>query len=55
MGFKANDQLIAETTPHGLMRRPTITLPLEVFTPERAPEFDAGEADLALLLAKRRL
>lgn len=55
MGFQPNDQLIAETTPQGLLLRPTVTLPLEMYTPERAQEFDAAEADLALLLAQRKL
>ena len=41
MGFQPNDQLIAETTPQGLLLRPTVTLPLEMYTPERAQEFDA--------------
>ena len=54
MGFQANDQLIAEITPQGLMLRPTVTLPLEMYTPERVQEFDAAEADLALLMAERK-
>ena len=54
MGFQANDQLIAETTPQGLLLRPTVTLPLEMYTPERVHEFDAAEADLALLLLANR-
>jgi antitoxin PrlF len=52
MGLQPNDQLIAETTPQGLLLRPTITLPLEMYTPERVKEFDAAEADLALLMTK---
>ena len=30
MGPKADDQLIAETTPQGLLLRPAVTLPLEL-------------------------
>jgi AbrB family looped-hinge helix DNA binding protein len=48
--LKADDQLIAETTPEGLLLRPAVTLPLEVYTPEREREFDAAEADLATVL-----
>ena len=48
MGFQANDRLIAETTPQGLMLRPTVTLPLEMYTPERVQEFDAAEVELNL-------
>lgn len=50
LGLKADDQLIAETTPEGLLLRPAVTLPLEVYTPEREREFDAAEADLATVL-----
>ena len=55
MGLKADDQLIAETTPQGLLLRPAVTLPLELYTPERVQEFDATEAALAAVLPKRKL
>ena len=55
MGFQANDQLIADSTPQGLLLRPTTTLPPEMYTPERVLEFDNAEADLALLLAESKL
>ena len=52
MGLKADDQLIAETTPQGLLLRPAVTLPLELYTPERVQEFDQAEAELATVLPK---
>ena len=55
MGLKPDDQLIAETTPQGLLLRPAVTLPLELYTPERVQEFDAAEAELAAVLPKRKL
>ena len=55
MGLKADDQLIAETTPQGLLLRPAVTLPLELYTPERVQEFDNAEAALATVLPKRKL
>lgn len=54
LGLEADDQLIAETTPEGLLLRPAVTLPVEVYTPDREREFDAAEADLASVLAARR-
>ncbi|MDH4062698.1 MAG: AbrB/MazE/SpoVT family DNA-binding domain-containing protein [Aquincola sp.] len=60
LGLKADDQLIAETTPEGLLLRPAVTLPVEIYSPERVREFDAAEAELAGALrrspapAKRR-
>lgn len=50
LGLEADDQLIAEITPEGLLLRPAVTLPLEVYTPEREREFDEAEADLATVL-----
>ncbi|MBK6294409.1 MAG: AbrB/MazE/SpoVT family DNA-binding domain-containing protein [Rhodoferax sp.] len=52
MGLKTDDQLIAETTPQGLLLRPAVTLPLELYTPERLQEFDAAEAELAAMLPR---
>ena len=42
MGLKADDPLIAETTPQGLLLRPAITLPLEIYTDQPAIQFYAG-------------
>ena len=53
LGIKADDQLIAETTPEGLLLRPAITLPIEVYTPEREREFDEAEAELAAVLGRK--
>ena len=50
LGLKADDQLIAEMTPEGLLLRPAVTLPIELYTPGREREFDAAEADLATVL-----
>ncbi len=50
LGLKADDQLIGETTPEGLLLRPAVTLPVEVYTPERVREFDEAEAELAQVL-----
>lgn len=42
LGLKADDQLIGETTPEGLLLRPAVTLTVEVYTPERVRELDQG-------------
>ncbi len=47
MGLKADDQLIAETTPEGLLLRPAVTLPLEMYSAARLREFELAEAELA--------
>ncbi|MDZ4251872.1 MAG: AbrB/MazE/SpoVT family DNA-binding domain-containing protein [Sulfuritalea sp.] len=53
MGLAANDQLIAETTPDGLLLRPAVTLPIELYSDERLHEFEAAEAELAAALKKK--
>jgi AbrB family looped-hinge helix DNA binding protein len=46
LGLRAEDQLIAEVTPEGLLLRPAVTLPIEIYTADREREFDSAEADL---------
>ena len=54
LGIKADDQLIAETTPEGLLLRPAVTLPIEMYTEARVREFDEAEADLEKALRSKR-
>lgn len=54
LGLKPDDQLIAETTPEGLLLRPAVTLPVEIYTDERVKEFDHAEAELAKALRPSR-
>ena len=53
LGLKADDQLIAETTPQGLLLRPAITLPIELYGEGRIREFDEAEAALAKVLPRK--
>jgi AbrB family looped-hinge helix DNA binding protein len=50
LGLGTDDQLIAETVPEGLLLRPAVTLPVEIYRPQREREFDQAEADLAAFL-----
>jgi antitoxin PrlF len=54
LGLKADDQLIAETVPGGLLLRPAVTLPVEMYTDERLAEFEAAEAELASAMARKK-
>ena len=54
LGLRADDQLIAETTPEGLLLRPAVTLPVEIYSEKRIREFDEAEAELAKVLNRRR-
>ncbi len=53
LGLKADDQLIAETTPEGLLLRPAVTLPVEIYSEKRIREFDEAETKLAKVLRQR--
>jgi len=55
LGLKADDLLIAEATGEGLLLRPAVTLPVELYSPQREREFDAAEAELDSVLRKRAL
>jgi bifunctional DNA-binding transcriptional regulator/antitoxin component of YhaV-PrlF toxin-antitoxin module len=50
-GIRPQDSLIAETTPDGILLRPALTLPIEIYTSKRIAEFDAAEAELAQIMA----
>lgn len=55
VGLRPNDQVIAETTPEGILLRPAITLPIELYSDARIAEFDASEKDLADFFVARDL
>jgi AbrB family looped-hinge helix DNA binding protein len=54
LGIAADDQLIAETTSEGLLLRPGVTLPIEIYSEKRIREFDEAEADLAKTLNRHK-
>jgi antitoxin PrlF len=53
-GLKAAGQLIAETTSQGLLLRPSVTLPVEIYTRERKREFCDAESVIAALRQKNK-
>lgn len=54
LGLKADDQLIAETTPEGLLLRPAVTLPVELYSDARVREFDEAEGELDKVLRRKK-
>jgi antitoxin PrlF len=54
-GIEAEDQLIAEVTPEGILLRPAVTLPVEIYSADRIREFEAEEKELERMLSKRGL
>ena len=53
LGIKADDHIIAEATPEGILLRPAVTLPIEMYSTARIGEFDEAEADLAAALERK--
>lgn len=52
LGLKADTQLIAETTPEGLVLRPAVTLPVEIYSEKRIREFEGAERELDEVLQR---
>ncbi|MCX5877588.1 MAG: AbrB/MazE/SpoVT family DNA-binding domain-containing protein [Deltaproteobacteria bacterium] len=38
-GFEEGSQIVVEPVPEGVLLRPVVTLPIEIYTPERKAEF----------------
>jgi len=53
LGISANDQVIAEVTPEGILLRPSVKLPIEMYGAARVREFDNTEANLAAVLESK--
>lgn len=54
LGLKADDLLIAEARPEGLLLRPAVTLPIELYSERRVREFDQAEAELKKVLDRKK-
>lgn len=54
LGIRGKDVLLAETTPEGILLRPTVTLPVELYSTDRLQEFDVEEAALAKVLKEKK-
>lgn len=51
-GLQAGEELIAEDTPDGILLRPSVNVPLEIYTEERIAEFKSDEAAIKKLLGE---
>ena len=49
-GFRANDRLIVEQTDEGVLLRPAIVTPVEIYSEERISEFVSDEDEIAEIL-----
>ena len=49
-GIKPNDELIIEDTEQGLLLRPSVSVPVEMYTEQRIKEFARDEEAIGELL-----
>lgn len=52
-GLDADDELIVEETEAGILLRPAVSVPIELYTEERISEFAEDEDSIARLLPAR--
>jgi hypothetical protein len=53
-GLKANDELILEEADGGILMRPAISVPFEVYTEQRIREFARDDKAIGAYLPKRK-
>jgi antitoxin PrlF len=53
-GLKANDELILEDTEAGILIRPAVSVPIEIYTEARIAEFAGDEAAIGRYLPRKR-
>ncbi len=46
LGLTGNDRLIVEQTPEGILLRPAVSIPIEIYSEERIAEFNRDEEAL---------
>lgn len=50
LGLKPGEELIAEGTPEGILLRPAVSVPIELYTEDRIAEFASDEQAIEKLL-----
>jgi antitoxin PrlF len=48
--LEQNDELIVEETDQGLLLRPSVSMPIEIYTDKRIAEFSSDEAAIGKIL-----
>jgi AbrB family looped-hinge helix DNA binding protein len=52
-GLKANDEVIIEETEQGILLRPALSVPIEIYTEKRIAEFASDDKAIGKHLRKR--
>jgi hypothetical protein len=53
LGIDHGGKMIAETSEQGILLRPVVVMPVELYSNARVAEFDAAEVDLRKHLKRR--
>lgn len=53
-GLQPNDEVIIEETERGILLRPAVSVPIEIYTEKRIKEFADDDAAIGKLLPKKR-
>lgn len=53
-GLKAGGQVIAEETRNGILLRPGVTSPIEIYTDKRLAEFTRADKELGAFLKNKK-
>lgn len=54
LGLKPNDEVLIEETEQGLLIRPVLSVPLEIYAEKRIAEFASDDQAIGKLLPKKR-
>jgi len=54
LGVDRGGMIVAETSEQGILLRPSVTFPIEIYTDERIAEFDAADKELGHRLRQKR-
>ena len=54
LGVDQGGMIVAETAEKGILLRPSVTFPIEIYTNERIAEFDAGDKEIGRCLKRKR-
>ncbi|MEI6422896.1 MAG: AbrB/MazE/SpoVT family DNA-binding domain-containing protein [Lentisphaerota bacterium] len=54
LGLDKGGVVYAENTKEGIVLRPTVTFPIEIYADDRIKEFDDSDSELETFLRKKR-
>lgn len=54
LGIEKGGTVVAKTSNDGVILKPDVTFPAELYSDERVAEFDAAEAELRQYLKRKR-